>query len=159
MRSAATTVAQFLRELPADRRTAISKVRAVIRKNLPKGYVERMCQGMISYVVPHRLYPAGYHAKPEVPLPFAYLTSEKGHMSLHFMPIYLDPPLERWLRQQFQIHGKKADMGKSCIRFKSLDDLPLEVIGEAVALVPVAAYITKYEDALAVRKPREKSAG
>jgi uncharacterized protein YdhG (YjbR/CyaY superfamily) len=159
MTSAATTVAQYLQELPEDRRAAISKVRSVIRKNLPKGYVERMCNGMIAYVVPHRLYPAGYHCNPADPLPFAWLASQKGHMSIYLMSIYQDAVLEGWLRQQFHARGKKADMGKSCIRFKSLDDLPLDVIGQAIARVPVADFIMKYEDGLALRKARGKASG
>src|SRR5690242_11593166 len=154
MQSSAATVAQYLKELPEDRRAAISKVRGVIRKHLPKGLAEQMCTGMISYVVPHRLYPAGYHCGTDQPLPYAYLASHKNHMALYLMTVYQNPPMAGWLREQFQLRGKKLDMGKSCIRFKRLEDLPLDVIGEAIARVPVADYIQCYEDALKLAKSR-----
>jgi uncharacterized protein YdhG (YjbR/CyaY superfamily) len=147
MQSSASTVAEYLKELPEDRRSAISKVRAVIRKNLPKGYAEQMCYGMIGYVVPHKLYPAGYHCDPKQPLMYASLASQKNHMSFYSMALYMNAESERWIREQFQARGKKLDMGKSCIRFKKLEDLPLDVIGESIAKVPVAGYIKFYEDA------------
>lgn len=147
-------MAEYLKDLPEDRRAAISKVRGVIRKHLPKGLAERMCTGMISYVVPHRLYPAGYHCGTDQPLPYAYLASQKNHMALYLMTVYQNPRMADWLREQFRLRGKKLDMGKSCIRFKRLEDLPLDVIGEAIARVPVADYIQGYEDALKLAKSR-----
>ena len=155
MQSSAATVAEYLKELPEDRRAAISKVRGVIRKHLPRGLAEQMGTGMISYVVPKRLYPAGYHCGLNQPLPYAYLASQKNHMALYLMTVYQNPRLAEWLREQFRMRGKKLDMGKSCIRFKSLDDLPLDVIGEAIARVPVADYIQGYEDALKLGKSRK----
>ena len=155
MQSSAKTAAEYLKELPEDRRAAISKVRGVIRKNLPKGIVEQMCYGMISYVVPHRLYPAGYHCAPEQALPFASLASQKNYMALYLMTAYQHPEVAEWLREQFRMRGKKLDMGKVCIRFKSLDDLPLDVIGAAIARVPVADYIQGYEDTLQLAKSRK----
>jgi len=152
MQSAAKTVTDYLAALPPDRRAALTKVRAIIRKNLPKGYVEQMQYGMIGYVVPHKLYPAGYHCKPTDPLPFAALGSQKNYMSLYLMAVYQSAGLGEWLREQFAAKGKKLDMGKSCIRFKKLEDLPLEVIGEAFSLVSVADYIKTYEAALTKRK-------
>jgi hypothetical protein len=152
MQSKAKTVAEYLDELTADRRMAISKVRAVIRKHLPKGFAEQMQYGMIGYVVPHKIFPAGYHCDPNQPLPFAALASQKGHMSLYMMTIYQDPAADRWLREEFRARGKKLDMGKSCIRFKTLEDLPLETIGQAIARVPVADYVRRYETALGQRK-------
>jgi hypothetical protein len=146
MQSNAATVAEYLKELPADRRAAIAKVRDTIRKHLPKGFAEQMSYGMIGYVVPHRLYPAGYHCDPKQPLPFASLASQKNYMALYLMTISQDSRLEAWLREQFQARGKKLDMGKCCIRFRKVEDLPLEVIGEAIARVPVADYIMSYED-------------
>ena len=157
MQSKAGTVADYLNELPKDRREAIAKVRAVIRKNLPKGFVEQMSYGMIGYAVPHELYPAGYHCDPKQPLPFAGLASQKNHMALYLMTVYQSPDLELWLRQQFQARGKKLDMGKSCIRFKKLEDLPLEVIGEVVGRVSLADYIIHYEDTLKLSKSRRKA--
>ena len=148
MQSKAKTVAQYLAELPADRRAAISKVRCVIRGRLPKGFSEQMHYGMIGYVVPHRLYPAGYHCDPKQPLPFASLASQKNYMALYLMTVYQNREMERWLRDQFQARGKKLDMGKSCIRFKKLEDLPLDVVGEAIARVPMAEYVRRYEAVL-----------
>ncbi len=156
MQSQAATVADYLNELPDERREAIAKVRAVIRKNLPKGFTEQMGYGMIGYVVPHKLYPAGYHCDPKQPLPFAGLASQKNYMALYLMTVYQSPPMEQWLRQQFQASGKKLDMGKSCIRFKKLDDLPLDVIGEAIGRVSLADYIINYEDVLKLSKSRGK---
>ena len=104
--------------------------------------------GMIGYVVPHKLYPAGYHCKPEEPLPFAGLASQKNYMSLYLMSVYFSPTLLAWLKEQFALKGKKLDMGKSCLRFKKLEDLPLEVIGEVIARVPLADYIRQYESNL-----------
>jgi hypothetical protein len=152
MQSAAKTVTEYLAELPPERRAAISKVRAVIRKHLPKGYAEQMQYGMIGYVVPHKLYPPGYHCKPSDPLPFATLGSQKNYMSLYLMTSYQNEGVADWLKEQFKAKGKKLDMGKSCIRFKQVDDLPLDVIGEAIGLVSVADYITRYEAALGKRK-------
>ncbi len=156
MTSKATTVAQYIAELPADRRAAISKVRAVIRKNLPKGFAEQISYGMISWVVPHRLYPPGYHCDPKLPLGYAGLASQKNYMSLYMMTVYQNSAMERWLRGEFQARGKKLDMGKCCIRFKKLDDLPLDVIGEAIARVSVADYIMMYEDARKTAAKRRK---
>jgi uncharacterized protein YdhG (YjbR/CyaY superfamily) len=155
MRSTAATVAEYLRELPEERRAAISQIRAVIRKHLPKGYVEQMCYGMIGYVVPHRLYPAGYHCDPKQPLMFASLASQKNYMTFYAMTLYMGPGKEAWLRGQFAARGKKLDSGKCCVRFKKVDDLPLDVIGEIVAQTTVADYITSYEDA---RKRAKRSA-
>lgn len=152
MQSKATTVEEYLKQLPEDRRAAISKVRSVIRKNLPKGVAEGMQYGMIGYFIPHKLYPPGYHCDPKQPLPFAALASQKNYMSIYLCSIYQDPGDERWVRDEFAKHGKKLDMGKSCIRFKKLDDLPLEVIGEAVARFPAAGYIARYEAQLAAAK-------
>ena len=148
MPSSATSVTDYLAALPTDRQTAVKAVRAVIRKNLPKGFAEQMQYGMIGYVVPHKLYPAGYHCKPEEPLPFAGLASQKNYMSLYLMSVYFSPTLLTWLKEQFVLKGKKLDMGKSCLRFKKLEDLPLDVIGELIARVPVADYIRHYESNL-----------
>lgn len=147
MTSKAATVDEYLKELPEERHEAISKVRAVIRKNLPKGFAEQMQYGMIGYVVPHKLYPAGYHCDPKQPLPFAGLASQKNYMSLYVMTVYGDPKTEQWMKEQFKARGKKLDMGKCCIRFKKLDDLPLETIGELIGRVPVAEYIARCESA------------
>ena len=148
MQSQAKSVAEYLAELPEDRRSATSAVRKVILKNLHNDFEEVMQYGMIGYVVPHKLYPAGYHCKPEEPLPFAGLASQKSYMSLYLMTVYFSPTLLAWLKEQFALKGKKLDMGKSCLRFKKLEDLPLEVIGEVIARVPLADYIRQYESNL-----------
>ena len=145
MQSKSTTVAGYLDELPEDRRQAINKVRAAIRKNLPKGYEETMQYGMITYVVPHKLYPAGYHCNPKDPLPFVSLASQKNYMSLYLMACYMNPELKAWVIAEAKARGNKLDMGKSCIRFKKLEELPLDVVGEAIAKLAVADYIALYE--------------
>jgi len=148
MHSKTQTVAAYLAELPADRRAALEAVRDVIRANLGDGYEEGMQYGMIGYYVPHRVYPPGYHCDPKQPLPFAGLASQKNHMSVHLMCVYGHPEHEAWFRAAWVKTGKKLDMCKSCVRFKKLDDLPLEVIGAAVARVPVEKFIAYYESAI-----------
>lgn len=148
MQSKATTVADYLAELPPDRRAAISAVREVILKNLDKGYQEGMAYGAIGYWVPHSLYPPGYHCDPSKPLPFAGLGSQKHHMSLGIMCHYGESGEADWFRREWAKTGKKLDMGACCIRFKRLEDLPLELIGEAVRRVPARAYIEHYERAI-----------
>jgi len=148
MQSRAATVEQYLAELPADRRRAISAIRDVIRKNLPAGYAEAMGYGMIGYVVPHSVYPPGYHCDPKQPLPFASLASQKNHMALYLMCMYSDPGFESWFRREWTESGKKLDMGKSCIRFKSLEDVPLPVIAKAIRKVPAKKFIAYYESAI-----------
>lgn len=153
MQSKATTVEAYLKELPADRRAAIEAVRAVILKNLGKGYQEGMAYGMIGYSVPHALFPSGYHCDPKMPLPFAGLASQKQYMSVYLTGLYTfgdrcEGKLLKWFTDAWKKTGKKLDMGKVCIRFKKLDDLPLEVIGEAIARVPVQECIDQYIAAL-----------
>ncbi len=148
MKSSAQTVDEYVRSLPPDRREAISAVRDVILANLPKGYEERMSYGMIGYVVPHSIYPAGYHCDPKLPLPYASLGSQKNHMALYLMSVYGDQATEQWFRKAWQAAGKKLDMGKSCVRFKKLGDVSLEVIGQVIARVPVEKYIARIEEVM-----------
>jgi hypothetical protein len=152
MTSDAKTVDAYLQGLPADRRIAVSAVRQVILANLPEGYEECMQYGMIGYVVPHRLYPAGYHCDPRQPLTDATLGSQKNYMTLHLMTVYGDPALMQWLKKAFQAAGKKLDMGKACVRFKKLDDLTLDVIGQIIARVPVKSYVARIEKFMQQRK-------
>ena len=147
MQSKATTVEQYLAELPEDRREALQAVRTAILKNLPKGYEEGMQYGMIGYFVPHSLYPPGYHCDPKQPLPFAGLASQKNHMSIYLMCIYGDSQHEAWFREAWTKTGKKLDMGKSCVRFKKIDDVPLTVVGQAIKRVPTKKFIEHYESA------------
>lgn len=164
MQSRATTVEAYLRELPEDRRAAISAVREVILKNLDPTYEEGMSDGMIGYSVPHSVYPAGYHCDPSKPLPFAGLASQKQHMSVYLMSAYGDKGEYARLVEGFKKAGKKLDMGTCCVRFKTLDDLALDVIGAAVKRVPAKTYIERYEAVLDSmgrgrnRKPSAQSA-
>jgi hypothetical protein len=149
MNRKAATVAEYLASLPEDRRQAIAAVRQVFRENLDTDYQETMQYGMIGYSVPHRIYPAGYHCDPKQPLPFAGLCSQKAHMSMYLMGVYGNPAQEEKLREAWAKAGKKIDMGKSCIRFKKLDDLPLEALGDIIRGMPVKTYIAQYEAARA----------
>lgn len=139
------TVEEYLDGLPEERKAALEAVRRVILENLPEGYEETIQYGMISYVVPHRLYPPGYHCDPKQPLTFASLGSQKHHMALYLMCAYGDGPTNEWFRAAYEASGKKLDMGKACVRFKKLDDLPLDVIGQVIARVPVEKYVERYE--------------
>jgi hypothetical protein len=161
MASESTTVDEYLAGLPEDRREALSAVRKAILENLPEGCAEGMQYGMVGYFVPHSLYPAGYHCDPKQPLPFAGLASQKNYMSIYFHAAYVaDGGATEWFGAAFAARGKKLDMGKACLRFKKLDDLPLDVIGEAIARIPVSEYIRRYEAVLessrSARKPGKK---
>jgi hypothetical protein len=154
-----TTVAEYLSGLPEDRRKAIEAVRQVILENLDKEYEEGIQYGMIGYYVPHRVYPAGYHCDPRQPLPFAGLASQKNHMSLYLMCVYGDTGHAQRFREAWAKTGKKLDMGKSCVRFKRVDDLALDVIAEAIKGVPARKYIEYCEAArMSSNKPPSASA-
>jgi Domain of unknown function (DU1801) len=148
MQSKAPSVEAYLHSLPEDRRAAISAVRKVILENLDASYEEGIQYGVIGYYVPHRVYPKGYHCDPKQPLPFAALASKKNYMSLYLMSVYCGcvdgSPANRyarWFREAWARSGKKLDMGKACIRFKKVEDLPLDVIAEAIRRVPASMYI------------------
>ena len=147
MQSKAATVTEYLASLPADRRAAIEAVRKVILANLDKDYEEGMQYGMIGYYIPHRVYPPGYHTNPKQALPFAALASQKNYMSFYIMGLYGDSALAKWFEKAWKDTGRKLDIGKSCIRFKKLDDLALDVIGEALRRLPARKYIEIYEKA------------
>lgn len=146
--SKATTVKEYLAELPDDRRKALQAVRKVIKDNLDKGFKEGIQYGMIGFYVPHSIYPDGYHCDPKIPLPAGGLASQKNHMSLTLMFLYGDPAQEKWFRVEWKKTGKKLDMGKACIRFKKLEDLPLDLIGKAAARVSAKKYIEIYESTM-----------
>lgn len=147
MQSKAKTVSQYLASLPPDRRKAIEQVRAVILKHLPKGYEEGMHYGMIGYAVPLSIYPPGYHCKNGEPLPFLSLASQKNHMALYMFCLYVGEEGQSRFQKEYKASGKKLDMGKSCIRFKKPEDLALDVIGKAIARMPVKKFIEIYEKA------------
>ncbi len=154
MTSKASTVEQYLSELPEDRRKAISAVREVILKNLPKGIEEGMQYGSISFFVPHSIFPAGYHCDPKQPLGFIGLASQKNYMSLYMCHIYMDSSITDWFIAEYKSSGKKLDMGKSCVRFKNLEDLPLELVAEALRLWTVEEFVSKYQAALSAPRPK-----
>ncbi|MBP6628188.1 MAG: DUF1801 domain-containing protein [Kofleriaceae bacterium] len=169
MQSKATTVEAYLEDLPADRRAEVAAVRAVIRANLDPAYQETMQYGMIGYSVPHALFPAGYHTDPRQPLPFAALAAQKNNLALYLMGLYVagspdgDTDDSRWFRAAWAATGKRLDMGKSCVRFRRVADVPLEVIGQAIARLPAAEYIRRYQAARAqaggLRGARAAAAG
>ncbi|HMO34771.1 MAG TPA: DUF1801 domain-containing protein [Gemmatales bacterium] len=148
-------MAEYLKSLPEDRRRALETLRDIITKNLDSDYSEGMQYGMIGYYVPHSVYPAGYHCDPKQPLPFAGLASQKNHMSLYLMSSYGDE--EAWLQREWQKTGKKLDMGKCCIRFKKLEDIPLEVIAEAFRRMPASKFIALYENSIKKSKQPSKT--
>lgn len=138
MKSESSSVAEYLAGLPEDRRAAISAVRAVILRNLPEGYAEGMAFGMIGYVIPLSRYPRTYNGQP---LSYAALASQKNYMSVHLMGIYGSQELAAWFHAEYKRTGKRLDMGKSCVRFRRLEDLPLDLIGQAVARLTPEAFI------------------
>ncbi len=157
MQSKAATVEQYLSELPEDRRAALQAIREVILRHLPTGYAEGMQYGMIGYFVPHSRYPAGYHCDPRQPLPFGGLASQKNHMAVYLMCLYGNSAAEAAFRAAWSKTGRKLDMGKCCIRFKRLEDMPLEVLGKTIAAVSVDNYIAAYETALGSRGGKASS--
>ena len=140
--SKAKTVKEYIQSLPEDRRQAISKVREVVLKNLPKGYVESMSWGMLSYGIPLARYPDTYNKQP---LGLAAIASNKTSMTIYLMSVYSDPKTTKRFQAKYKASGKKLDMGKSCVHFKKLDDLPLDVIAETIRSCSVEEYIKRYE--------------
>ncbi|WP_299164618.1 DUF1801 domain-containing protein [uncultured Eudoraea sp.] len=148
MQSNAKTPEEYISELPEDRKQAIMKLRDALLKNLPKGFEEVMSYGMIGYVVPHSIYPSGYHTNPELPLPFINIASQKNFIALYHMGIYSDKSLLTWFVSEYPKHVKtKLDMGKSCIRFKNIEHIPYSLIGELAAKMTAEQWIKIYEQA------------
>jgi hypothetical protein len=147
-----TTVKEYLDSLPEDRRKALSAIRTAIRKNLPKGYEEGIQYGMIGYYVPHSVYPAGYHTDPKQPVPFASIASQKNHMAIYLFCIYTSPQAKEDFIDAWKASGCKLDMGASCVRFKKLEDVPLEVLGSAIKNIPVKTFISTYEANISKKK-------
>ncbi len=146
MQSKATTPEEYINSLPEDRKEAITQLRNIIRKNLPKGFQEVMGYGMLGYIVPHSLYPAGYHCNPKDPLPFINLASQKNFIAVYHMGVYSDPKLLKWFTAEYPKHSKaKLDMGKSCMRFKKVDQIPYKLIGELAKKMTVKDWIALYE--------------
>ncbi len=145
MQSKATTPADYVAALPDDRRAVITAMREAVLKNLPEGFREVMSYGMLGYVVPHSLYPAGYHCDPKQPLPFISLASQKNYISFYHMGLYAGGLLE-WFESNWPLHSKKKlDMGKCCVRFKKPEDVPLELIGELAQKMTPQQWVEHYE--------------
>lgn len=146
------SVDAYLASLPTDRRATLEVVRNVIRENLAAGFAEGIQYGMIGYFVPHALYPPGYHANPKEPVPFLGLASQKSHMSLYLMGVYgQDAPRERFEKAR-TMAGKKLDMGKSCVRFKKVEDLALDVLADTLRGVSVEGFLAQYQTSIAASK-------
>ena len=146
MTSKALTPQQYLDELPADRKEAVTKLRDTVVKNLPKGFKEIMAYGMLGYVIPHDIYPPGYHCDPALPLGFINIASQKNFIAVYHMGIYADPKLLTWFVNEYPKHSHaKLDMGKSCIRFKKPEHIPYDLIGALVKKVSVSDWINTYE--------------
>ena len=149
MQSKATTPDQYIAELPEDRKEVMQKLRETVKKNLPKGFEETMQYGMLGYVVPHSIYPDGYHCNSKDALPFMALASQKNHIGFYHMGIYNDPDLMKWFTEEYPKHASnKLDMGKSCIRFKNPKNIPFELLGELTTKISVNEWIAKYESVL-----------
>lgn len=151
MRSSASTVEEYLAELPEERREAIEAVRHVILKNLPEDYEEVMNWGMITYQVPLEIYPDTYNKKPLI---YAALAAQKNHMAVYLTAIYMDEGKSREFEAAYKATGKRYDVGKSCVRFRELVDLPLELIGESIASLPVSEFVVRVKEAGSVRRNR-----
>ena len=153
MQSKANTVEDYISQVSDSQREALSQLRNTILKNLPTGFSEEMNYGMIGYVVPHSLYPKGYHCDPKIPLPFLGLAAQKNFIALYHMGIYADTNLLKWFTEEFPKHSKlKLDMGKSCIRFKNPGQIPYALIGELVMKIGVADWISIYETTFLKKK-------
>ncbi len=146
MQSKALTPEQYVQQLPDERQSALESLRKSIRENLPPGFEETMSYGMIGYVVPLSLYPGGYHAKPELPLPFINIASQKNYIALYHMGLYSDKKLLEWFKNAWAARtSQKLDMGKSCIRFKHSEEIPYDLIAELATKISVREWIKRYE--------------
>lgn len=146
MQSEASTVKEYLESLPSERKQAMTLLRKAILHSLPKGFAETMSYGMIGYVVPHSLYPSGYHCDPKLPLPFLAIASQKNFIAVYHMGMYADPKLLKWFTGEYAKRSKtKLDMGKSCIRFKKPEQIPFDLIGELAGKVAPGDWIALYE--------------
>jgi len=146
MQSEAITPAVYIKELPEERQKVVRKIRTTLRQSLPKGFKETMSYGMLAYVVPLSAYPAGYHCKPDTPLPFISVASQKNFVALYHMGLYADKKVMSWFQAEYgkRVEGK-LDMGKSCIRFKKLDQIPYDLIAELAAKMTPQEWISRYE--------------
>ncbi|MFA9564845.1 MAG: iron chaperone [Acidimicrobiales bacterium] len=149
VRSTATTVDEYLAELTDDRRDAIEEVRETILEHLPEGFVESMNWGMIAYEVPLGTFPDTYNGQP---LMYAALASQKNHMAVYLTTVYADGEIDSWFRERYEATGKKLDMGKSCVRFKKLEQLPVELIGEVISRTTLEEFVARYGESMKKRR-------
>ncbi|PSR56120.1 hypothetical protein AHMF7605_22745 [Adhaeribacter arboris] len=146
MQTKVLTPEHYLETLPEDKQQAINELRKVIRQNLPEGFSEAMSYGMIGYVVPLSLYPPGYHCNPQEPLPFINIASQKNFIAVYHMGLYASPELLNWFKEEYSKQVKtKLDMGKSCIRFKKIEQIPYPLIGELASKITPQQWIEIYE--------------
>ena len=149
MKYKVTTPEEYLAQIPEDRKEAFQKLRKVIKRNLPEGFKEGMSYGMIGYYVPHSIYPKGYHVSPELPLPFIHIASQKNTVNLYHNGIYASKDLFNWFVDAYkQKMSKKPDMGKSCVRFKKMNEIPYDLIGELCRKMTVLEWVERYEENL-----------
>ena len=142
----ASTVDEYLEQVPPERREAMSSLLEVVRANMPEGFEECLSYGMPSFAVPHSIYPAGYHCKPDEPVPFLSIGNQKNYIGFYRMALYTQPDLLEWFRESWAgLHIGKLDMGKSCVRLKKLDRIPYELLGELCTKIPVDEWIRVYE--------------
>ncbi|PKP27126.1 MAG: hypothetical protein CVU03_00890 [Bacteroidetes bacterium HGW-Bacteroidetes-2] len=146
MQSKATSPEAYITEMPEERKEAFKRLRNTILENIPKGFKEEMNYGMIGYIVPHSLYPAGYHCNPKLPLPYAAIASQKKFITFYAGCLYSNNEIKNWFISEYPKHSKhKLDMGKSCIRFKKPETIPFELLGQLIKKMSVAQWITQYE--------------
>ncbi len=146
MQYKATSAEDYIEQIPKERQPALKKLRAVIKKNLPKGFKEGIGYGMMGYSVPHSLYPPGYHCNPKDPLPFMGIASQKNFIAVYHMGVYADPKLLKWfVTEHAKVSGKKLDMGKSCMRYKKPEDIPYDLIGQLASKITPQEWIAIYE--------------
>ncbi len=149
MKYEANTPEEYIAQLPEDRKEPFKKLRQTVLDNLPKGFEEVMGYGMPAYVVPHSKYPEGYHCDPKLPLPFINIASQKNFIAFYHMGIYSDSKLLKWFTTEYPNHIKtKLDMGKSCIRFKKMNQIPYKLLGELVSKISAEEWIEKYESVI-----------
>ena len=147
MKSNTKTPQEYVDSLPEDRKIAVERLRQIIKLNLPEGFQEEMSYGMLGFIVPHSIYPKGYHCKPNLPLPFINIASQKNFIALYHMGVYANTELLNWFVVEYSIRVKtKIDMGKSCIRFKKMEEIPFELIGELATKTTVSDWISIYEN-------------
>lgn len=158
MKQPGNTVEEILKNVPEDRAKPFNKLHDVIMKNLPEGFEAAISYGGLGYVIPHSLYPAGYHCKPSEPLPFAGIASQKNSINLYHLAIYSDNELLNWFVSEYPKHSnQKLDMGKSCIRFKKFDEIPYELIGELMAKISAKQWIERYERSISPKSKKKKN--